>query len=205
MTNPNILWRESFGYGSLVWNQVYIVSDYSSNSPYRGVAPGDPGVLEQAGRGTGADQGYSMRGTPNAYAGLRATTLGFSGAIDTNALANNKIGVAFAYQQGGHIGGSILCDFIDDDGLGNGSFDRALLHLSVQTLNDGRLCVLNGTGSGNGNLGTVIGISSFVMPVGAASSNGNYTHIEIIRPVIHATNGSIQIYADGALVLDLSG
>jgi hypothetical protein len=201
MTNPNILWRESFGYGNSVWNQTYLSVARSSNNNY-GTVTVTTAALSQTGRGTGADQGWAMR---SSVAGLRATTLGFSGAIDTNAMTNNKVGVAFAYQQGGQVGGSILCEFWDDDGLGNGSFDRPLLHLMVETLNDGRVCVKNGTGSGSGGSGTIIGTSTFVMPVGVQGSNGNYTHIEITQPVIHATSGSIQVYADSNLILNLSG
>lgn len=205
MTNPTILWRESFGYGSLVWDQTYVSVVRSSNNNYGAVLVGNPGQLSQSGRGAGSDQGYAMSGNPGAYAGLRATTLGFSGAIDTNAVSDNKVGIAFAYQQGGHVGGSVLCEFWDDDGLGDGSFDRPLLHLMIETLNDGRLCAKNGTNSGSGGPGTIIGTSTFVLPVGLAGSTGAYTHIEIKQPKIHATNGSVQVYADGELVLNLSG
>jgi hypothetical protein len=202
MSDPVILWRESFGYGNSVWNQVYLSLSGSSNNSFGDLGVASPANLAQWGRGSGADQGWSMQGS---HMGLRATTLGFSGAIDTNAMTNNKIGVAFAYNQGGHIGDTLLCDFWDDDGLGDGSFSKALLHLSVEVLNDGRLCVRNGSGSGGGNKGTIIGISTFVMPVGANQQNGNYTHIEIVHPVIHATSGSVQVYADSTLVLNLSG
>ena len=203
MTNPVILWRESFGYGNLVWNQTYINALRSSNSAYGTIEVGVSGSLFQWGRGTGVDAGYAQQcGT----VGLRATTLGFSGAIDTSV---NKIGVACAYNQGGLVGGSVICEFWDDDGAGNGTFDRSLLHLMIETLPDGRLCAKNGTGSGSGGPGTIIGISTFVMPVGLSGPAGNYTHIEIVpKPgfdLIHATNGGVQVYANGTLVLDLSG
>ena len=206
MTPPVILWRESFGYGSLVWNQTYLKLESSTNSAYSLPDVGVPGVLSQAGRGSGTDQGYAMSGNPGAYAGLRATTLGFAGAIDTSA---NKIGVAFAYQQGGHIGNSVFCQFWDDDGHGNGTFDASLLHLTIGTLTDGRIAAWNGTGSGGTSIGTIVGISTFVMPVGLAGSLGNYTHIEIVpapgHDLIHATNGGVRVYADQTLVLDLQG
>lgn len=202
MTNPTILWRESCGYGGLVWNQTYIAAISSTNNEYGSINASNNVTLKHWGRGTGADQGWAMQGS---YAGLRATSLGFSGAIDTNAMTNNKIGVAFAFNQGGNIGGSVMCEFWDDDGLGDGSFSKPLLHLIVGTLSDGRICVKNGTHSGGGGSGTIIATSSFVMPVGLNGATGNYTHIEITHPVIHATNGSVQVYADGNLVLDVTG
>lgn len=204
MTPPVILWRESFGYGSLAWNQVYIRCSRSTNNNYGTVDVGGPGGLSQSGRGSGADQGYAMKGNPGGSMGLRMTTLGFSGAIDTGV---SKLGLAFAYQQGGAIGNSVLCEFWDDDGHGNGTFDVPLLHLSIETLTDGRICAKNGTNSGSAGPGTIIGISTFVMPVGLNGSLGNFTHIEVVPkpgfPLIHATGGGVQVFADGTLILDL--
>lgn len=195
MTNPNILWRESFGYGSLTWSQTYLKITRATNNPYGDIAVGDPGTLSQWGRGSGSDQGFAMIG---GYAALRASQLGFSGAIDTNAVSNNKVGITFAYNQASHIGGSILCEFWDDDGLGDGSFSKALLHLSIETLADGRIAAICGAS-------TIVGISTFVMPVGLNGQTGNFTHIEVTQPKIHATNGSVQVYADSALVLNITG
>ncbi len=204
MSNPVILWRESMGYGSLVWSQVYVRLD--RNSTTRGdLNVGNAGTLKQWGRGSGSDQGWAMQGGTVGSLGIRATTLGFSGAIDTNAMSNNKVGVAFAYNQGGNVGGSILAEFWDDDSAGDGSFVHPLLHLTIETLNDGRICARNGTGAAFGNHGTIIGTSTFVVPVGLNGQAGNYTHIEVTNPVIHATAGSVQVYADGTLVLDVSG
>ena len=206
MTAPVILWRESYGYGSLVWDQTYVRCSRSTNNAYGTVGVASPGGLSQSGRGSGSDQGYAMKGNPLGCMGLRATTLGFSGAIDTSV---NKIGLAFAYQQGGSIGGSVLCEFWDDDGAGNGTFDRPLLHLMIETLADGRLCAKNGTNSGGAGPGTVIGISTFVVPVGLNGSLGNFTHFEVVpapgHDLIHATNGGVRVYANGTLVLDLQG
>lgn len=207
MTVPSvILWRESFGYGSLVWDQVYVRLFDSTNGPYPAIVAGNPGSLVQWGRGSGADQGWAMRGSNGGSMALRASTLGFSGAIDTSV---DKLGAAFAYNQGGNLGGSTIYELWDDDGAGNGTFDRGLLHVRVGTLNDGRICVRNGTGSGSLQLGTIIGISTYVLPVGLNGQTGNFTHLEIVpapgHPLIHSTNGGLRIYADGALVLDLQG
>jgi hypothetical protein len=203
MADPVILWRESYGYGALTFNQVYVTCGRSTNSAYGLAVPGDPGALSQWGRGSGADEGFALVG---GNAGVRATSLGFAGAIDTSI---NKIGCAFAFNQGGRLGGSFMYELYDDDGAGNGTFDRTLLHLSVLTLVDGRIAVLNGTGSGGGALGTVIGISTFVMPVGLNGANGNFTHIEVVpapgHDLIHLTNGGVRVYANGTLVLDLQG
>jgi hypothetical protein len=203
MTAPVILWRESFGYGSIAWSQVYLSVVRSTNNNFGSVQVGFEGSLAQWGRGSGADMGYASKG---GYAGLRATTLGFADAVDTSA---HSIGVAFAFQQAGNVGGSVLCEFWDDDGHGNGTFDVPLLHLSIETLADGRICAKNGTGSGSGGPGTIIGISTTVLPVGLNGANGNFTHIEIVPPasgqLIHASNGGVRVYADGTLVLDLSG
>lgn len=203
MTLPVIKWRESFGYGGLVWSQIYLNVGRSTNSDYGTVGAAGSGSLAQWGRGTGADAGYSQQ---NSCLGVRATTLGYAGAIDTSV---DKIGVACAYNQGGVVGGSVICEYWDDDGAGNGTFDRALLHLSIETLADGRICAKNGTGSGSAGPGTIIGISTFVMPVGLNGPAGNYTHVEIVpapgHPLIHATNGGVRVYANGTLVLDLQG
>lgn len=198
MTPPVILWRESFGYGSLIWSQRYL--NVARTPP--AVLAGAPGSLLQWGRGSGADEGWAMNSGRFA---VRATQLGFAGAIDTSS---QKVGFACAYNQAGNVGGSIICEFWDDDGHGNGTFDLPLLHLSIGTLADGRICAMNGTGSETAGISTVVGISTTTLPVGLNAAGGNYTHIEVVPPttgqLISSTVGGVRVYADGELVLDLS-
>lgn len=199
MADPVILWRESFGYGSLTMSQRYVT--IGRTPPF--VAAGTPGDLFQWGRGSGADEGFAMRGGAMA---VRATSLGFGSAINT---ASQKIGFACAYNQAGNLGGSTIVAFWDDDGHGNGTFDMPLLHLAIEVTADGRICATNGSGSEAAGVTTIIAISSYVLPVGLNAAGGNFTHIEVVPPasgqLIDAVNGGVKVYADGTLILDLTG
>ena len=196
MTVPAILWRESFGYGAADFTQIYLQLSGSSNSSFSNIGVANSGIsLLQWGRGTGSDQGFAMRGDAIA---VRATTCGFAGHVASG------FGMCFAYNQGGNVGGSTLCEFYDDDADGNGSFAHAKLHLKIETLADGRVAAFQGPVGGGSN-GTVIGSpSTYVLPVGLNGQNGPYTWFNVI-PVISSTNGSVLVYADGTLILNLTG
>lgn len=195
MSTPVILWRESLGYGAADFTQIYLNFQQSSNGLFSDPGVANSGIdLRQWGRGTGSDQGFAMR---NDVIAVRATTIGFAGHVASG------FGMCFAYNQGGNVGNSRLCEFYDDDALGNGSFSHGQLHLRICTLADGRVAAIRGP-TGGSNTGTVIGTSTYVLPVGLNAQNGPFTWFNVI-PVISSTNGSVLVYADGVLILNLTG
>lgn len=187
--------RESFGYGGAEFPQFYLHVTRSSNGAYGSVDAATAPTLLQYGRGTGADQGWAC---VKGGLAVRMSSLGL-------AQAASGFGLLTAFNQGGHVGDGIIAEFWDDDGLGDGSYGSgtALLHLSIETLGDGRLCAKNGTGTGGGGAGTIIGTSSVVIPPGSFEQGGSHTHIEII-PVIHPTAGSVQVWVNNTIALNLT-
>lgn len=206
---PPILHRESFGYGGLEYNQFYLditrKSGFEFDLGYGTVSTcqtpsGSAGYqLVQWGRGTGSDQGYALHaGGSGGRLAVRATSLGYAGAVASG------IGMAFAFNAGGVVGGQRLCEFWDDDAFGDGTFSSAGLHVAIETLPDGRIVARRGSRTDTPDGTTVIGDpSTFVMPVGAEIQAGPFTHIEVI-PVIHPSSGSVKVYANGTLVLNLT-
>ena len=210
MTVPAILHRESFGYGGLEYNQFYLDIQRAFGIEFEtgygtvGVCatPGAGGagyVLQQWGRGAGADQGYALHADNfGGRLAVRATSLGYAGAVASG------IGLAFAWNSGGVVGGQRLCEFWDDDGTGDGTFSRAGLHVAIETLSDGRIVAKRGSKTEVSTGATIIGDpSTFVMPVGGELQAGAFTFIEVI-PVIHPSAGSVKVYANGTQILNLT-